>query len=437
MKTTLQARLITLLVLSSLLLISAFTAIQLKNQIQLTNDVNIYQAKQAAFLARNRLQEIFLTYGESTSEPLLMSEIKNIFRSLLESGTVETVCLLTKEGHPAILEGDLKLFFEDEKTFTEKVSADKENWLIPVIDKDHRLVNIFIKFKNPSGYILKITFSLGSIQKSLNAVYGPIIITASAVIIVNIILGIILSFVIIAPIKVLNQATKDVASGNLDLKIRITTKDELEELSDTFNYMTIELQKMKQKAENANPLTKLPGNIVIQEEVESRIKNKKKFVLVYCDLDNFKAFNDKYGVHFGDKAIMLTADVIKKAVLKDGKKDDFVGHEGGDDFLILTAPECADKIASYIITEFDKKIRSIYSQEDLEKGYIEAKTRGVDKIVKFPIMTISLAGVSNVRRDINSYAQLTNIAAEVKKAAKKVERSNFVFDRRENGEEIA
>ena len=98
---------------------------------------------------------------------------------------------------------------------------------------------------------------------------------------------------------------------------------------------------MKEKAENANPLTKLPGNIVIQEMVEERIKKDKKFVLIYSDLDNFKAFNDTYGVHAGDKAIMLTADIMREAIAVEGAEDDFIGHEGGDDFLLLTVPERA------------------------------------------------------------------------------------------------
>ena len=250
------------------------------------------------------------------------------------------------------------------------------------------------------------------------------------VVIGNIILATLLSRVLILPVKVLNRATKDIAKGNLDQKVSIKTQDELEELADTFNYMTAELKKMKARAENANPLTKLPGNIVIQEEVEKRIKNKQKFMLIYCDLDNFKAFNDKYGVHAGDEAITITAQVFKEAVAKNGKADDFIGHEGGDDFLLLTVPDRTHNIASFVIKEFDLRIQKLYSKEDLARGYIEAKSRDTEEIKKFPIMTISLAGVSNMTRPITSYAQVTNIAAEVKKAAKKIQKSILVLDRR-------
>ncbi|MCM8819412.1 MAG: diguanylate cyclase [Candidatus Omnitrophica bacterium] len=249
------------------------------------------------------------------------------------------------------------------------------------------------------------------------------------VIIINIVLGVFLSRLIIGPIKVFNEAAKKIAAGSLGLKVKIFTGDELQELAETFNYMTDKLVEMKERAENANPLTKLPGNIVIMEEVEKRIKRGEKFIVIYCDLDNFKAFNDKYGIAKGDEAIKLTAQIFKEALAKKGSATDFLGHEGGDDFILLTSPERAQDIANYIIEEFDKRIRSLYSSQDLEAGYIITTARD-GSIKKFPIMTISLAGVSNLQRKITSYAQVTNIAAEVKKKAKSELGSCFVVDKR-------
>jgi hypothetical protein len=111
--------------------------------------------------------------------------------------------------------------------------------------------------------------------------------------------------------------------------------------------------------------------------------------------------------------------------------DDFLGHEGGDDFILLTTPERAQAIADFIIAEFDKSVRALYTAEDLEKNGIISTAR--DGSIKFfPIMTISMAGVTNVHREINSYAEVTNIAAEVKKKAKYELRSCFVLDRRKD-----
>lgn len=432
MRTTLQTRLISLLVLFSLFLIAAFTTIQLNNQIQRARESDIYQARQEALVLRDKLEAIFSAYDAKTPKSAVTDEVKSVFRSALEGQAVETISLLDKDGYPVVLEGNLQLFFEDSKDFIAQIKREdvRSNWVKPVIDKGHKLMNLFINFENPFDYLLKLTFSLADTQKALNAVYVPVVVTVLIVVVGSVILGLLLSWAIISPIKILNDATKDVAGGNLDLKVHINTKDELEELSDTFNFMTVELKKMKARAENANPLTKLPGNIVIQEEVEKRLKTGEKFILIYCDLDHFKAFNDKYGVHKGDDAIMLTANVFKDAVAKEGKPGDFIGHEGGDDFLLLTVPERADKIANYIAKDFDKRISALYSEEDLKRGYIEAKGRESDNILKFPIMTISLAGVGNVITEITSYAQLTNIAAGVKKAAKKIPGSKFLMDRR-------
>jgi diguanylate cyclase (GGDEF)-like protein len=433
MKNTLQARLIILMILSTIFLISAFTFIQLNNQIQRVQEFNTYRAKQSALLLRDKLREMFLNSAAEPPLPQAVAQIKEIFSAILEAGDVETAAVLDKEGKFVVLEGKLNLALEENKDSLDEISKTKDSskWLIPVIDKEHKLVNLYVTVDNPYGFIFKLTFSSGNTQEALNQVYGPVTLTILLVIISSILLGVFLSRALIWPVQILNRATKEIAGGNLDLKITsINTQDELEELSDTFNYMTVELKKMKARAENANPLTKLPGNIVIREEAENRIRENKKFVLIYSDLDNFKAFNDKHGVEAGDEAILLTANIMKEAVAKEGKVGDFLGHEGGDDFLLLTVPERAQKLASYITSEFDKRIRPLYAEEELQKGYIEAHARDTNEIRRFPIMTISLAGAGNWERTITSYSELTNIAAEVKKIAKKMQSSNFVLDRR-------
>jgi diguanylate cyclase (GGDEF)-like protein len=225
------------------------------------------------------------------------------------------------------------------------------------------------------------------------------------------------------------MATKDIASGNLDLRVKIKTNDEIQELGDTFNDMTIALKKMKERAENANPLTKLPGNNIIREEIDNRIRRKEKFVAIHVDLDNFKAYNDRYGVGRGDDVIKFTSKVLERAVREKGGPGDFIGHEGGDDFFLITAPDKADAVGKFIVTEFDAKIKSFYTKEDLDRGYILEKDRR-GETVKYPIMTISLAGVTNQFKPIASYGELTNIAVEVKHKAKEVKESNFLLDRR-------
>ncbi|MBN1353555.1 MAG: diguanylate cyclase [Candidatus Omnitrophica bacterium] len=429
-RTTLKSRLIVLMVMSSVFLVSAFTVIQLNNQLKRAAEFNIYRAKLGALVTKDRLRDLFPTVGANEAA----SEAGKIFSSLAEPNVIENAFLLNKEGSIIASEGISSPEPAYDKIVLEKILQvkDKSRWLFPFIDKKRRLINLFLIIQNPYGYTVKLTFSLGNLREAFKEVYIPVIFTVIIVVAGNIILAALLSKTLISPVKLLNEATKDIAGGNLDKKVLIQTQDELEELSDTFNYMTAELKKMKAKAENANPLTKLPGNIVIQEEVEKRMAENSKFALIYCDLDNFKAFNDKYGVHAGDEAIMITADIFKEALSRKGKEEDFIGHEGGDDFLLLTVPERAEEIGNYVIGEFDKRIKSLYSKEDLEQGYIMSKSRETGDTIKFPIMTISLAGVTNVEKKIDSYAQLTNIAAELKKAAKRTKSigSKLLIDRR-------
>ncbi|MCQ9206657.1 MAG: GGDEF domain-containing protein [Omnitrophica bacterium] len=432
MRNTLQARLITSMVMSSLFLIAAFAAIQLYNQLQSSAESNLYRANVGAIFTRDKLERLFSGLDREASPSVVENKIKNIFLSALHSRIIDNAILLDENATPLISEGKIKSTFTYDKKFLNEIyrSKTKSKWLFPVIDKDNRVIYLFVMPENIYGYFVQLTFSLGSLKEAVNDVYAPVRFMVIAVIVANIVVAVLLSRALISPVKILNRATKNIARGNLDEKISIKTKDELEELADTFNYMTVELKRMKAKAENANPLTKLPGNVVIREEVERRIKSKEKFILIYCDLDNFKAFNDKYGVHAGDEVIMFTAKIFEKTIAKNGARNDFIGHEGGDDFLLLTSPEKAEVIAGHIIVEFDKGIIEFYSEKDAGKGYIEATARDSDRTVKFPIMSISMAGVSNVLREITSFSQLTNIAAGLKKAAKKYGKSNFLMDRR-------
>lgn len=431
---TLQNRITTLMIISSILFISAFTFIQLNNQLASINRYNSYQANLSSIIVKNNLEA---TIRQVQSEDL-SNYLQSSLKELTEANISKEVIVFNPEGKiVAATETQLvgeSVRYKDIAKIQELESMGKENkWFAIEIDNLKQRLNIFLALKlDPQGalsYIAKLSFPLGNIQEALLGVYKPVIVATIIVILANIILGYLLSKTVIGPIKLLNQVTKIIAGGDLSARTTIHTNDELEELGSTFNYMTEELIKMKERAENANPLTKLPGNIVIHEEVEKRIKENKKIMVIYCDLDNFKAFNDKYGIAKGDEAIKLTAEVFKEATKAKGNPDDFIGHEGGDDFILLTTPEKAQGIADYITIEFDKRVRSLYGQEDLNQGYIIAHARD-GSVKQFPIMTISLAGVTNEHRAISSYGEVTNIAAEIKKKAKAIPGSVFVIDKR-------
>ncbi|MDP4180544.1 MAG: response regulator [Bacillota bacterium] len=179
----------------------------------------------------------------------------------------------------------------------------------------------------------------------------------------------------------------------------------------------------------ANPLTGLQGNLEIQAEITRRIFRKDVFTVVYADLDNFKAYNDVYGFASGDRAIKLTADILVDCVHSFGTQTDFIGHVGGDDFILITSPDNIDGICENIILKFDDKILELYSAEDKNNGFITTANRQ-GQVMQYPIMSISLAAVSNKARNLISHIQVAEIAAERKKRAKTILGSAFIQDNR-------
>lgn len=181
----------------------------------------------------------------------------------------------------------------------------------------------------------------------------------------------------------------------------------------------------------ANPLTGLQGNIEIHAEVNKRIAKNELFAVLYLDLDNFKAYNDVYGFTSGDRAIKLTADIIVSNVHMVNNPGDFIGHIGGDDFVVITVPEKVDELCEGIIQDFDNKIKELYLEEDRAKGYISTVNR-LGEVMEFPIISISIAVVTNETRTLYSPVQIAEIAAQVKKKAKMMSGSVYVKDKRKD-----
>jgi diguanylate cyclase (GGDEF)-like protein len=186
----------------------------------------------------------------------------------------------------------------------------------------------------------------------------------------------------------------------------------------------------------ANPLTGLPGNVSIEKEVERRISDNGKFVFMYADIDNFKAFNDYYGYRRGDDAIKLTAEIISEAVKVAGAGDDFVGHVGGDDFVIVTTPKHSDSIASAIVKMFDERIVHLLDKEDIERGYVEVINRK-GTVDRFPLLTLTIAVVKNTTGKMDHIARISDTASELKRYGKTLEGSVVVKERRKGGQPLS
>ena len=180
---------------------------------------------------------------------------------------------------------------------------------------------------------------------------------------------------------------------------------------------------------NANSLTKLPGNKLIEKELTQRIEEGKPFSFQYIDINNFKSYNDKYGHIRGDSVIKETASIISRSVKQNGSKEDFVGHIGGDDFVVVTKPSLAEKVAAQVIEEFDLKAPGFYSQEDRRSGFIIAKDRS-GKVANIALMSVTIAVVNNTAERPMNLLELTDLSVEIKKYLKSLSGSNFMVNRR-------
>ncbi|MEK7347976.1 MAG: response regulator [Candidatus Eisenbacteria bacterium] len=184
---------------------------------------------------------------------------------------------------------------------------------------------------------------------------------------------------------------------------------------------------------SSNALTGLPGNVTIENELTRRIASGEKFAFLHLDLDYFKSYNDYYGYARGDGLIRFMASILVDAVRQHGAEGDFVGHIGGDDFVVITDPDRAWAIATEAKESFDARVASQYDAKDRERGKITVLSSRQGGVRSFDILTVTILLVSNVGRDIQHSAQVSDIAKELKKKGKAIPGSCIVSDRRSDG----
>ena len=180
---------------------------------------------------------------------------------------------------------------------------------------------------------------------------------------------------------------------------------------------------------HANALTRLPGNRQIEKVIQAKIGEGVDFSVAYYDIDHFKSFNDKYNYMKGDAVIRHTAYIISTTVKRYGNKDDFVGHIGGDDFVVVTTPDRDKLIASESILNFNRQAPFHYNKEDRSLNYIIAKDRR-GNVVKTPLMSISIAIANNKGCKFSGIVEVMETIAEIKTYLKTLPGSNFLVNRR-------
>ena len=166
-----------------------------------------------------------------------------------------------------------------------------------------------------------------------------------------------------------------------------------------------------------SPLTQLPGGLQLECAIRSKLNSADQWSLLYLDLDNFKAFNDVYGFLAGNNMILLVGQVCQRVVYELGNITDFVGHIGGDDFLIMTTPDKAQLLCDCILERYKQLSMTLYKHEDLERGSIS----GVDRkgrAYQFPLVSLSIGVVNNQFRHPHNLDEIGILVAEAKRHAK-------------------
>jgi diguanylate cyclase (GGDEF)-like protein len=182
-------------------------------------------------------------------------------------------------------------------------------------------------------------------------------------------------------------------------------------------------------ARGSNPLTGLPGNIVIEEQLIKRTAEGEPFSIIYVDLDHFKSYNDHYGFEQGDRVILFTSKLLSSILRKYASKTGFLGHLGGDDFFVLTTPAGAEDVCRRTVRCFDRLVKSFYTDEDRKAGRILGHDRdGNEK--QFPFISMSLALLDVVDRGSFDLKAILKKLTQLKQYAKAIEGSVYVRDRR-------
>lgn len=224
-----------------------------------------------------------------------------------------------------------------------------------------------------------------------------------------------LTLVVVRPVAQYARLTQELARGEFGVEIPVRGSDEIGQLGRALLRTRDSLRELSALWKDQNPLTGLPGNRAIERELRRRLDAGTAFVVLYADLDNFKSFNDRYGFDRGDDVLRYTAGILQSAAAAIGEGD-FVGHIGGDDFVLAVRADRAEPIAREAIRLFDRGIGSYYSEEDRKRGTIETTDRQ-GHALQVPLAGLTIVGVPVAAR-FTTPVKIGEAAAELKVYAK-------------------
>jgi diguanylate cyclase (GGDEF)-like protein len=422
-----------LYIVLTVLITSIFNFIIWENQSDLiTRNQQLISENQSV-----KLKQLFLKQRESIVDKANPEPYKKIAEAAAHDGFKE-LTVYSEKGEILYHRGEAKAVPVDaerkiviNRAIAKSELEDKEFY--HDIHIKERLINLYLPLPLKTGEVIVGMFPIKvkSLEEEKNVLLRLCLLVTVIVIFLQFIFALFLRKIVIVPISKLEKVTHEVSKGDFNQAIDIKQDDEIGLLANAFKEMMLSLVRIREEAKGANPLSGLPGNNVIVKKIEDMIHAKRKFAVIYGDLDNFKAYNDKYGFSKGDDAILYTRDAFLDAAKKFGDASTFVGHEGGDDFVVVTGYENWEAVCKGIVAAFDSDIKQFYNETDAKSGFIESLDRQ-GRRMRFPLMSISLAVASNHYRPVEDHRMIVSIAAEMKKYVKKMEGSCYAIDKRVN-----
>ncbi len=309
------------------------------------------------------------------------------------------------------------------KTIPDSIKKDQ------FVYENDRLLYHYSQITPLGEYLLRFHLTKNNQTTLLSDVYFLLAKVAFVLALLAIIMAFVAHYSFIRPLQILNDSTRRVADGDLNHQVLLPTGDEMESLATSFNIMVNKVNEMQNNALEANPLTGLPGNNCITRRMDISLKEKNNEVVIYIDIDNFKAYNDVYGFDAGDKAIAMIANILKACTEMLNTTVAFLGHVGGDDFIAIIHHAEVNSFVADITRNINKQVPSLYSEKDIARQGIETKDRqGVLRF--FPFISLSMAGIRVDKKRFKHVGEIAAVAAEMKKIAKSKPGCSYVSDRR-------
>lgn len=412
---------------TAVILASGFIVLVGRNQIDLMTENAQLKSEQTALEMREKIE------GISEKDPAGLVEKVSALEQQRSVQGLKSLVLYHGDGTILYPPGQGSAPPEDWKLVIKALGKrDFENKLfLPVTQTDSRIITLFVPYssKSTEGSVLRFSFQFPDLDQNMELLFRQALIYGTLVLLIHLGLGLYAWWRIVRPLHQLITAVGEISQGNYSPALPRKRVDEIGLLTDAFEQMSVAVRDMQDKARAANPLSGLPGNVEIEHTVRDLLEKDISFAVLYCDLDNFKAYNDVYGFQKGDEAILYTRDCLLEAAQNNKDALTFVGHEGGDDFIVVAGFQQWEPLVKELLARFDRDVPSFYNQEHASQGYIETLDRKGNP-ARFPLLSLSVAVVINHHKQFEAFAEISRVAAELKKYAKGQTGSSYAVDRR-------